>query len=63
MKTMIENLINGNVTTAREQAKGKSGLAIMRALRDDYGWSQDKSEKAAHFLKTGEGWQAYCDAD
>ena len=63
MKTMIENFINGNIRTAREQAKNKSGLAIMWALRDDYGWSQDKAEKTAHFLKTGEGWQAACDAN
>lgn len=60
---MIYNLINGNISDARKQAKRKSAMAIMLAMRDDYGFSQTKSERAAHFLKTGEGWQAYCDAD
>ena len=63
MQTMIDNFINGNVTTARQQAKRFSGLAIMQTLRDNYGWSQVKSELAAHFLKTGEGFQRYCDAN
>lgn len=63
MESMINNLINGNIKEARSQARSKSGLAIMRVLRDDYGWTQDKAEKAALFLKTGEGFQAYCDAE
>lgn len=63
MNTMLDNFINGNISTARTQAKRFSGLAIMRTLRDEYGWSQNKAELTAHFLKTGEGWQACCDAN
>lgn len=63
MKTMIENLINGNLTDARKQARNKSESAIRKFLVVDSGWSESKAAFAAHYLKTGRGWQAYCDAE
>lgn len=62
MQSLIENLINGNLTDARKQAKRKSFAAIVDYLHLNCGWSTDRSNKAAIYLKTGEGWQAYCDA-
>lgn len=61
MQTMIDNLVNGNLTDAKRQAKKFGKLAIAKHLRE-IGWSADKSGKAARYLKTGEGFQDYCDA-
>lgn len=62
MKTMIENYINGNLSTARKQAKRFSHKAIREALMD-YGYSTNKATLTADWLKTGEGFQAACDAE
>lgn len=62
MQNMIENLINGNLKEAREQAKAKSLHKIAQFCRLGLNWSPTKSYYAAHYLKTGEGFQAYCDA-
>jgi len=62
METMISNLINGNIKDARNQATKYPGYAITKYLRENLGWSADRSRKAAHFLKTGYEYQAYCDA-
>jgi hypothetical protein len=63
MKTLIENFINGNLTTARKQAKRFSLSDIRRALQDDYGYSPLKAALSAGWLKTGEGFQDACDAE
>lgn len=62
MKTMIENLINGNLTDAKKQARGFSMSRISDYLHFALGWSYNRSAKAAYYLKTGTGFQAYCDA-
>lgn len=62
MQTMIDNLINGNFKDARTQAKRFSGQKIFKHLRAD-GWSEKKSFAAAHYLKTGEDFHIYCDAE
>ena len=59
---MIDNLINGNCTTARKLAKRFSMVKIVAALQHEYGWTLAKAFTAAAYLKTGEGFQAYCDA-
>ena len=59
---MIDNLINGNLSDARRQAKRKSGLAIIGYLREEMGWSHERAFWAANYLKTGRGFQAYCDS-
>lgn len=61
MQNMIENLINGNLKDAKEHAKRKSGVDIFKHLRSE-GWSEAKAYAAASYLKTGKGFQAYCDA-
>jgi hypothetical protein len=62
MKNMIENYINGNIATARKLARRFRLMMIHDALVFDFGFSQDKAIKTAHFLKTGEGWQEACDS-
>ena len=61
MQNMIENLINGNLTDARRQAKRHRRVKIYAYLLE-MGWSNSRALLAANYLKTGAGWQAYCDA-
>lgn len=63
MKSLIENYINGNLTTARKQAKRHTQAAIRTALREDFFFSPLKAALVAAWLKTGEGFQEACDAD
>jgi hypothetical protein len=62
MKMMIANLINGNLTDAKRMAESKNRAKIILFLVENYGWSLDKARCAAIYLKTGDGFQAYCDA-
>lgn len=63
MQSLVTNLINGNLTDARKQAERFSLRAIIHNLHIECGWSVKKSNYAAVWLKTGNGWQLYCDAD
>lgn len=63
MKTMLENFINGNLTAARKSAKRFSHAAIRSALREEYGFSPNKAALTADWLKTGNDFQAACDAE
>ena len=63
MQNMIENLINGNCTTARKLARRFSQTKIRRFLFEELGWNWKRSVLCSEFLKTGEGFQAYCDAN
>lgn len=62
MKSMIDNLINGNLKDAKEQALKFTQSQIEKYL-GSIGWSKTKSQLAARYLKVGgqENWQAYCD--
>ena len=65
MNEIFENLINGNLSDAKRLAQsiqaGEEKLAIHAA--ENFGYSWTKAKLAAHYLKTGNSWQAYCDAD
>ena len=63
MTTMIDNYINGNLADAREQAKRFKAPAIRETLTEDYGYSFEKATLTAEYLKSGEGYQAACDAE
>ena len=58
----IENLVNGNISTARKSAKRFSLDKIIQVCQDDFLWTYERASRAAIYLKTGEGWQSYCDA-
>lgn len=62
IQEVIENLINGNVSDARKEAK-RYGFETIRRAGLDLGMSKLKSQAMAYFLKTGEAWQRYCDLD
>jgi len=52
IQEVIENLINGNVSDARKEAKRYDFETIRRAGLD-LGMSELKSQAMAYFLKTG----------
>jgi len=62
LENIIENYINGNITTARKAAKRISQTTIYQCLRNDFGYSEVKAHWTALHIKTGEGWQEACDA-
>lgn len=62
MQSLIANLINGNNTEAKRQAKRYRNHEIREALIHA-GWSVEKSTLCADWLKGRDCWQAYCDAD
>lgn len=62
MKTLIENYINGNLSTVRKAAKRHSHAALRAALIELCGYSLNKAALVADWMKTGENFQAACDA-
>lgn len=63
MNSLIENYVNGNLATAKAKAKRFGFMAILTALRDEYGYSSDKAIATAAFLKGQGTFQAACDAN
>lgn len=61
MNTMIENFINGNLTTAKKQAKRHSFDSIVSALTSEYGYSNEKALATAAYLKGVGSFQLACD--
>lgn len=61
MNALIENLINGNLTDAKEQAKRRDFWDIARAAQS-YFPTRNKAVMAAAYLKGRVTFQAYCDA-
>jgi hypothetical protein len=62
MNSLLDNLINGNLTTAKQQAKRRDLFSIAQAARDYLGYSRNKAIMAAAYLKGRCTFQAYCDA-
>ena len=63
MNTLISNLINGNLTDAKQAAKRFALFDIARAARDHFGMTRNKAIMAAAYLKGRATFQAYCDAN
>lgn len=61
MNALIESLINGNLTDAKEQAQRYGFWDIARAAQTYFG-SRNKAVMAAAYLKGRATFQAYCDA-
>jgi hypothetical protein len=61
MNTLIENLINGNLTDAKEQAK-RYGFWNIAKVAQTYFGSRNKAIMAAAYLKGRATFQAFCDA-
>ena len=62
MNSLVQNFINGNLADARKQARRFGHTAIRLAFMD-IGYSFQKAALTADYLKTGEGFQAACDAE
>jgi hypothetical protein len=62
MKKMIENYINGNLKDAKKQAERFTQQAIYRYLRNVLGWTENKSDLTAAWLKGADCWDALCAA-
>lgn len=64
MKTtirIIENLINGNISDAKKEAKKVSQINIEATCFGSFGMSEHKSRNTAAFLKGKLDFQSYCD--
>ena len=57
----VDDLINGNLTDARRRAKNLGAVKLIEAFQE-IGWTAEKAVLATKYLKTGNGFQAYCDA-
>tara|TARA_R110000868_G_scaffold285403_1_gene545882 strand:+ start:53 stop:253 length:201 start_codon:yes stop_codon:yes gene_type:complete len=62
IEKLAENFINGNLSDAKRAAKRHTEFRISMYFRQVLCWSFEKSVLTARYLKTGEGWQAACDA-
>lgn len=60
MKNMIENYINGNLSTAKKQARRHTMQNIVSALAD-YGYTRTLAILIAGFLKGAVSFQYVCD--
>ncbi len=61
MKSLAFNLLNGNLTTARKQARNKSHMKIIDGLVEHLGYGYRKAHLGACYLKSGNNFQAFCD--
>lgn len=62
MKTLLENLINGNLTDAKKQAQRYDLWTIARFAQDEFGMGRNAAIMTASYLKGRCTFQAYCDA-
>jgi hypothetical protein len=62
VKTMIDNLINGNLKDAKKQAKRFRQFEIMQYCLD-IGYSFERATVMAMWLKNQIDYQTYCDAE
>jgi hypothetical protein len=63
MNTMIENFINGNLTTAKFQARRFSIIRIREGFMEEYFYSFEKAQLTAEYLKGLNSFQAAVDAE
>lgn len=62
MKTLLDNLVNGNLTDAKKQAQRYDLFTIARNAAVYLGYSRNKAIMAGAYLKGRCTFQAYCDA-
>lgn len=61
MSALIDNLINGNLSNARKQAKRFPAWEIRAALIENVGYSPKKATLISDWLKGRDCWQEACD--
>lgn len=62
MKKCIENLINGNLKEARQQAAQFRYSDLIQELRNNFGYDENKVLWTVIYLKSGECYDEYCNA-
>lgn len=60
---VLENLVNGNLTDAKQGAKGHSSFRISMYARQILGWELAQACAAAQFLKGKISFELYCQAN
>ena len=63
IRQVIMTYINGNITTAKKQAKMFKTVDIRRVLIEDFGYSFKKATLTAEHMKSADCWQQACDAE
>lgn len=61
MLSMLRNLVNGNLSDAKFQAKAFTEATIVAFLQLQTTWTKTKCRLAAIYLKTGTRFQEFCD--
>lgn len=62
MKALIANLLNGNLSDARQQARRVSWERIFKTLTS-LEWDARRARAAADYLKGKGSFQTYCDTE
>jgi hypothetical protein len=62
LESLADNLINGNLKDARKRAERYSYKKLVDTFKEYLGFSDNKAFLAANYLKTGDSYQEYCDA-
>jgi len=62
MTSLLDNYINGNLTTAKKQAQRLSFMSLLTGLREA-GYTPEAAISIAAFLKGQGSFQAACDAE
>jgi hypothetical protein len=63
MNALINNFINGNLKDAKRQARNYTLTALAQAFRDRAGYSFEKAQRTANYLKNIGSYQAACDSE
>jgi len=61
MKSIFENLINGNLTDAKNSSRGYSYAKLRDYATDELGMDENKATAAALYLKNGINFRRYCE--
>lgn len=63
LQPLVSNHLNGNLTTAKKQARRHREHRIAAALEELAGFSPRKAQLTAAWLKGADCYQAACDAE
>ena len=59
---IYQNLLNGNLRDAQEDARHVSDKALTDYAKEDLAWELQTAKAAVNYLKKRVPFQAYCDA-
>ena len=63
LKRIVDDLINGNLVDARKRVKRYSYMKLTEAFQEYAGYTLNKAYLATCYVKSGNNFQAYCDAE